>query len=175
MVTATGACLAAGSADSGKSSTTLQLVELGHLFLAEEIAAIDSRARVLPHLQTLAIDPRVSDEIAAERRLEPGRIERVDELLHRYVPDAVAAGPVPLATVLLPRYRPGRPPRIEELRLEAVLTELLGYCFEPPGDPEPAIDRILAVASGARLIRLEYPDASTARRLLRELFAGERW
>ncbi len=173
VVTPDGACLLAGSADTGKSSSTLHLVELGHAFLAEEIAAIDSAGRVLPHLQSLSIDPRVTAELAAEHPICRGRIEDVDELLHRYLPTRIAQAPARLATIVLPIYRPGLSARVDQLSAESALTDLLGFCFEPPGDPEASIDRIIELAGGARLLRVSYPDAVTARALFADLFPGD--
>lgn len=177
-----GACLLAGNADTGKSSSTLQLIELGHAFLAEEIAAVGPDGRVRPHPQSLALDPRVVAELAREFQLTRGRLDAVDDLIHRYMPRRVATEPAALETIALPAYRPGEPARVEELSVESTLTELLGYCFEPPepqkgrppGGLEPAIDRIIELASRARLLRIRYPDAAAARRLFADLFGPGR-
>lgn len=182
VVAGGGACLLAGAADSGKSSSTLQLVELGHAFLAEEIAAVDADGRVEPHPQSLALDPRVVAELARECPLARGRLDAVDELIHRYTPRRVATAAAPLETIVLPAYRPGERARVEEPRVESVLTELLGYCFGPPGggtgrpagDPEAAIDRVIELAGGSRLLRVRYPDAGGARRLFAEIFGEAR-
>ncbi len=172
VVTPAGACLVAGTADVGKSSTTLQLVELDCPFLAEEIAIVDTDGRVVPHLQTLAIDPRVTAEIEQEHPIRRGRIEVVASLLERYLPDRVSHEPSPLATVVLPSYQPGGAPLLERVTVEDVVTELLGFCFEPLGEPEATIDRVVELAGGVQLWRLQYPDAPTARRLLLRLLDG---
>lgn len=171
-VTPAGACLVAGSADSGKSSTTLQLVELGHPFLAEEIAAVDDAGRVHPHLQSLAIDPLVIAELESVGPLRHGRVEAVADLLRRYHPSTVATEPAPLGTILLPVFDRRAEARFDEPGLDSVLTDLLTYCFEPAGDPEASIDRVIELASGARLVRMRYPDARSARALLLEIFGG---
>ncbi len=167
-----GACLLAGAADRGKSSTTFQLTELGHAFLAEEIAAVAPDDRVSPYPRSLGLDPRVIDELARTHPLALGRCDTLDDLLARYTPHRVSLEPAPLASIVLPAFRPGEPPAIERLRVDAVLTELLGYCFEPRGGHEAAIDRVIELASGRPLLRMRYPDAAAARRLLVDHFGS---
>jgi hypothetical protein len=164
------ACLLMGRADSGKSSTTFQMVELGHPFLAEEIAVVDAEGRVRPHLQSVALDPRVVSDFRGAHTLEHGRLLPLDELLVRYLPQRVSNGPAPLETIVLPFYRPTSAARVESLGLEETLIELLGYCFEPQGDQELFIERLIELFTSARLLRLSYPHAAGARAALAELF-----
>lgn len=164
------ATLLMGRADSGKSSTTFQMIELGHTFLAEEIAVVDADAQVRPHLQSIALDPRVVDELQRDRGLEYGHLVPIDELLYRYLPRRAAKASAPLSTIVLPAYRPGATARGTELGIEETLIELLGYCFEPRGRQEPFIERLIELFTGARLLRLSYPNAASARTVLADIF-----
>lgn len=166
-----GAVLLAGLPDSGKTSCTFQLVELGHRFVAEEVALVEPGSRrVHPYLQTPALDDRFLREFERTRPVAAGRVEKLDHGLRRYLPARVARQPLPLEAILLPRYRPRQEPAVEELEASAVLTEILAYCFEPNGDDEAFFERVIALVGSVRLLRLAYPHAAGARELLAGLF-----
>ncbi|MDX1503695.1 MAG: hypothetical protein R3325_15155 [Thermoanaerobaculia bacterium] len=163
-----GAWLLAGRAESGKTSTTFQLAELGCPLLCEEIAILDPENRVLPFPQALRLEP---DFVEEARRDGPPRGELTagpDRLL-RYRPPRRARAPRPLTALLLPRYRPSEPPRLARREPAESILELLGHCFEPLADEEPLFDRILTLAHSTPIHELVYPDAGSARRLLLEL------
>ncbi len=167
------AWLLAGPPDVGKTSCTLELVEMGHSFLAEEVALVDpDAAHVLPYPQTLSVDPRMIAARGDSRPLKGGETVELEPGHWRYLPARVAAGPLRLGSILLPRYSPQGSARVEELRPEDALAEILGYCFEPRGDPEAFFDRVIRLISGARIARFEYADSAQARKILGDLAAG---
>ncbi len=168
------AVLLAGPPDVGKTSCTFELVEMGHAFLAEEVALVDADAgRVLPYLQTLSLDGRLLECDGGRGHRRPTRGEVIElELGHwRYLPARVVRQPLPLRAILLPRFAPDETSRVEELSPEESLTEILGYCFEPPGEPETFFDRVIGLLERVRLVRLVYADGEEARAILAEAVA----
>jgi hypothetical protein len=168
--TDSGAWLVAGDPDSGKTSTTFQLLQLEQSFLCEEISLYDPVTRFIhPYPQTLALDQRYVSEFGSRFPIGGGELISLDEGITRFIPDRFAASPVPLATVLLPRYRAGEEPSILELRSEVVLTEVLRYCFRPSIDEERLFDVVIDLLEHARLLRVTYGDLGQARDLYRGL------
>ena len=165
-----GASLVAGTADAGKSSTIFQLVELGHPFLAEELALVDGEGRVTPHPQSIALSPRVLADFERERAPACGRVETIDEFLLRYLPHRPCRRPTPLRSILLPEYSPREEPAVERLPASDVLTDVLRFCFEPRGDAEATIDRVIELVSAIPVVRFRYRDAGSARATLQSLF-----
>ncbi len=172
------AVLLAGPPDVGKTSCTFELVEMGHAFLAEEVALVDAGSgAVLPYLQTLSLDGRLLEGGAGggggrRRRPRAGEAIELEPGHWRYLPARVAEGPLPLAALLLPRYAPGEQARAERLAPEDSLTEVLAYCFEPPGEPEAFFDRVIGLLSRTPPVRVVYSDGASARAMLAELLAG---
>ena len=173
VATASGAWLVAGHPDTGKTSSTFQLLELGQAFLCEEIALYErATRRVLPHLQTLSMEQGFLDDYQSTLDVTCGRLVPIDSHITRFIPERVADSPATLHTVLLPRYRPGTTPTISEQSADSVLTEFLGYCFPPRNGEEDLIDAAIELLDTARLIRITYGSASDARDLLAELLSG---
>lgn len=165
------ACLLAGDPEAGKTSCTFQLVELGHAFLAEEVAVVDpATAEVHPFPQALAFGPELVEDFRRSAELRHGELHALLPAYRRYVPRRLGTAPVPVDTLVLPRYRPDAAPGLEELSPADALTETLGYCFEPGFDREEFFDRVIALLERWRIVRLTYGDASGCRRLLGGLF-----
>ena len=168
--------LIAGDPDSGKSTSTFQLVELGHGFLCEEIALVDPHTlAVEPHLRTLGLDTGYLDEFASQRPIEHGEVDRLDDRLARYSPRKVSLEPARLATVFLPRFRPGRGRYVEVLDPGDALPEILGYCFTPNVEEEIFFDRVIGVLESCRIVRVQFDAIATARELWQDLLPLGDW
>ena len=171
VATSAGACIVAGNPDQGKTSTTFQLVELGHRFLSEEITLVDPLDyEVHPYLQTLNVGLPFLEDFRRTFHVEHGDLHDLHPEFLRYVPHRPAVAPAPLHTVLLPRYAADSKTWLEELGADDVVTEFLGYCFEPNIDAETLYDAVIRVLARCRLLRLTYDCAEAARAVLADLF-----
>lgn len=173
VATPVGACLLLGDSDSGKSSTTFQLLELGAGFLCEEISLCEPETwQVVPYPQTLTLSDSLLSEFTAD--LEPrGQLHRLLPGIVRYRPDQlpdVGDRSEPIERVLLPRFRAGVPTNLDPLSPDSALTEVLGYAFPPNVDTEVQFDRMIALLERVETLRFTYSSASTARAALAELF-----
>lgn len=161
------ASLVAGPPEAGKSSTTVQLLELGHAFVADEVAVVEAASgRVLPYPRTPALG---SGFAAGLRRAGPRHGELVEPApgVWRYLPRRLETTARPVASLLLPRYRPGAATRVEELDPGDALTEVAGCCFEPPGGADEGFfDALIALVEGWTIRRLDYGGAAAAREAL---------
>ncbi len=161
------ACLAAGNAEVGKTAIGFQLAELGYPLLCEEIALVAAGGlEVRPYARSLTLDRTLIEEFERAAPLRHGRLHGLDERLRRYLPLRTAATPVRATRVLLPRFRAGGEAALEELTADAVLTEFLGYCFQPQGAGEEFLDRVIALLESCSIARLTWGDAGQARALL---------
>jgi len=165
-----GACLVAGPSDSGKTSTTFQLLELGHAFLCEEITLIDPETGVVqPYPQALSVASSFLEEFEAACAVVGGELDPVPGTI-RYRPRRLAEA-APLRTVLLPRHVPDEPRGgFREPPREEAIVELMGHCFRPAVDFEVFVDRFGAVLEGVTVLELSYRNAAEARELLSERF-----
>ena len=169
VATTNGAWLLAGDPDSGKTSSTFQLLELGQSFLCEEIAIYDPvRREVHPYLQTLSLNRRYVDLYRSSRSVEAGSVHELDENLSRYLPHRVETSPQRLSALLLPRYRPHAIAGIEELPAAEALTEVLGYCFQPSAGEERLFDALIDLLDTVTVLRVTYRDMAEAR----DLYSG---
>ena len=165
------AIILAGNSGTGKSSTTFQLLELGHGFLCEEIALVDPESLdVLPYPQSISLNTAYTSDFESQRAIAGGRLEPSYGDLTRYIPLQACEQPLPAGTLLLPLYDPKLPAEAKEVPAGEVLAELLGYCFPPNGSEEELFDAIIGIAERLRILRLTYPDMLRARQLLAELF-----
>ena len=163
------AILIAGLADQGKSSTTLQLLEMGHAFLCEEIALYEPRSGcIVPYLQSVAVGGSFLEELRQNFRVT-GHLREVGAGQFRYLAKRTANGSVPLASILLPRYSPRERPELTELRAQDCLVEVLAYCFEPRMEQERFLDAVIALLERVPVTRMVYDGVVSARRLLRRV------
>lgn len=173
VATSRGAWLIAGDPDSGKTSSTFQCLQLGQGFLCEEVALYDPGSHtVTPYPQTLALEARFVERFERHFPVVNGRLWPLDSTIVRFVPEKAPTEPVGVDSLLLPRYSPGKAPRVESLTPPDVLTELLGYCFEPTATGEEYLfDAMIALLSKTRVLRLTYGDLRAAREIYRSLLA----
>ena len=165
-----GAVLMAGAPDQGKSATTIQLLEMGHSFLCEEISLFDPSARAVePYPQTPSLTREYLEEVRTAFPVEPERILALDDSQCRYAPARVELEPCPLSTIVFPRYDVNSRPELRDLRPEDCLLEMLGYCFEPDCDKAEFLDVIVDLLEAVPVRRLVYNSVSNARLLLRDL------
>ncbi len=166
------AVLIAGLAESGKTATTVQLVELGHTFVADEIAVVEAAGdRVRPFHRSPAVGASFVADLFSAADPAHGALVEPAPGLARYLPRRLARDGVAVSALLLPRYRRGAATVVEELAAAAVLTEVLGYCFEPAGEPERLVDALIAHLGRWSIRRLTYGDSTAARAALLEVFA----
>lgn len=171
VLTGQSACLIPGDPDTGKTTTTFNLVELGHPFLSEEIALVDPVTHVVqPFPQSLTLARAFVESIPAEFPVIAGTVVPLDARFARYVPTEVMTEGAPVTRMLIPHYEPGCRDRIETIQPADALTEILGYCFEPNRGEERLFDAVIGLVEACRIERLSYSSVAEARRLLRDLF-----
>ncbi|MFC2169860.1 hypothetical protein ACFLRM_04775 [Acidobacteriota bacterium] len=165
------ACLAVGNPDTGKSSSTFNLIELGHEFLCEEVALVDPEIKsVFPFLQSLKLDKNFLNEAEQDFPVRKGDIYSQDPNIIRYTPREAIKKPVLLGTILIPKYDPSAKTRTTELSPGESLTELLGYCFPPNVDEEKLFDNMIKITESCDVFRITYRNVKEARLLLEQLF-----
>jgi len=165
------ACVIPGNPDTGKTTTTFNLVEMGHTFLCEEVAPVDPETfLVYPYPQVLTLSGAYAEKHLSLYSVQNGELKILDSQTARYRPYAVGSDPVPLKTLLLPAYGPYGTPGIEKLAPEEVFTELLGYCFPPNTDDEHLFDSVIRICEEAEIFRLRTDSQQSTRQLLIDLF-----
>lgn len=171
--TPTGTCLLLGNSESGKSSTTFQLAELGHSCLCEEITLCEpSTWRVFPYPQTLSLSESLIAEFAADFPIR-GRLHRLLHPIIRYEPcrsGGVEAPADPVTRILLPKFQARAETRISSITAEDALPEVLGYSFPPNVETEAQFDRMIELLDRVETSRFVYSNAVTARAALSDLF-----
>lgn len=165
------ACVIPGNPDTGKTTTTFNLIEMGHPFLCEEVSPVDPETLlVYPYPQVLTLDGTYAEKYQSRYPVQNGTLKIFDSRMARYGPNAAGSDPVPLKTILMPAYDPSQTPGIEKLTPGRVFTELLGYCFPPNGDDEHLFDSVIRICEAAEIFRLRTDSIQSTRELLKELF-----
>ena len=165
------ACVIAGNPDTGKTTATFNLVEMGHTFLCEEVTPVDPETLlVYPYPQVLTLDGTYAETYRSRYPVQNGTLKIFDSRMARYGPNAAGSDPVPLKTILMPAYDPSQTPGIEKLTPGRLFTELLGYCFPPNGDDEHLFDSVIRICEAAEIFRLRTNSIQSTRELLKELF-----
>ena len=166
------ACVIPGNPDTGKTSTTFNLIEMGQIFLCEEVTPVDPETfLVYPYPQVLTLEGAYAEKYLQLYPVQNGELTILDSQMVRYHPYAVGSDPAPLKTILIPAYDPSETPRIEELSPGEMFTELLGYCFPPNRDDEHLFDSVIRICEEAEIFRLRTNSIQSMRELLKELFA----
>jgi len=166
-----GACIIAGNPDTGKTTTTFNMVEMGHTFLCEEVTPVDPETfRVYPYPQVLTIEGTYAEKYRLRYPVQNGTLKIIDSRMARYHANAVGSDPVLLKTILVPAYDPSQTPGIEEVSPGEMFTEILGYCFPPNGDDEHLFDSVIRICEKAEIFRLRTNSLRSMRELLKELF-----
>ena len=165
------ACLVAGNPDSGKTTVTFHLVEMGWRFMCEEITFVDTQTReVHPYLQTLSLESRFIDAVKADLPITGGKIQAVNPSLVRYSPNMIQRKPMKLGTICVPKRDPEAKAEVIPLSPGAFLTEFMGYCFEPKAGMEDLLDRAIRLLEECRIYRVVYSDVDDCRKILLGLF-----
>ncbi|MBW1784427.1 MAG: hypothetical protein JRL30_27260 [Deltaproteobacteria bacterium] len=164
------ACVIAGNPDTGKTTTVFNLVEMGQVFLCEEITPVDPETlRVYPYPQVLTLGRSYAQKHLSLYPVQHGDLQILDSRMARYHPYHAGSEPVPLKTLLIPAYTPSDTSGIEELAPEEVFTELLGYCFPPNTDDEYLFDSVIRICENAEIFRLRTNSLQSMRQLLKAL------
>jgi len=165
------ACVIPGNPDTGKTTTTFNLVEIGQMFLCEEVTPVDPETfLVYPYPQVLTLEGAYAEKYLSLYPVTNGELKILDSQMARYFPNAAESVPVPLKTILMPAYDPSETPGVEELSPGEVFTELLGYCFPPNTDDEHLFDSVIRICEKAEIFRLRTNSLQSMRELLKELF-----
>lgn len=164
------ACVIAGNPDTGKTTTTFNLIEMGHTFLCEEVSPVDPETLlVYPYPQVLTLDGTCAERYRSRYPVQKGSLKIFDSRMARYHPYVAGSDPVPLKTLLIPAYDPSQTPGIEKLSPDEVFTELLGYCFPPNTDDEHLFDSVIRICEAAEIFRLRTNSLQSMRELLKKL------
>jgi hypothetical protein len=166
------ACLILGQPEAGKSTTTFQFVELGALFLSEEIAVVDAeRMLVYPFPRALSLDSSYVNEFQSLSPLSKGQTSAWSGTTVRYKPEfsSIAKRPLPLKTILFPEYDLIFKPELIPVSPGEVLTEALRCCY-PPNDPEEKLfDRVIEVLESCQIFRLRTNGIKTTKNLIKNI------
>jgi hypothetical protein len=166
------AIVVVGRPDSGKTTTTFQLVELGLDLLCEEVTAVDPETRqVHPFPQTLTLSRAYAEAFAARHGVTAGSLSYPTPAMARYAASRIRRSPVRLGAIVFPAFDPSCEPALAEASPGEVLTELLQHCFAPALGDERLYDDLIRLITGCRLWRMQSNGIESARRLLRELIA----
>lgn len=160
------ACLFTGDPDSGKSTSTVQMVELGHAFLSEEVTLVDpGTLSVYPYLQTISLEKSYLDSLRRVFPIKKGDLYPIPPDYFRYTPYRVRQTPARLKQILFPRYDPNGEPGLIRLSPGEALPEILGYCFPPPPnvDDEILFDSVIHILNKSPVYRITYRDVKDAR------------
>ena len=165
------ACVIPGNPDTGKTTATFNLVEMGQIFLCEEVTPVDPETFLVYYYpQVLTLEGAYAEKYLAVYPVQYGELKILDSQMARYCPHAVGSDPVPLKTILMPTYDPSETPGIEELSLDEAFTELLGYCFPPNTDDEHLFDSVIRICEKSEIFRFRTNNLQSMRQLLKELF-----
>jgi hypothetical protein len=161
------AIITVGHPDTGKTTTTMQLIELGLTMLSEEVTPIDPDLRLVhpfPHNLTLA--RHYAEAFSHLYPVTRGVLTYPGADMARYAPHATHGTPATPIAFLFPAYHPDHTPRLAEVSPADVLTELLQYCFAPHTGDEQLYDSVIRVVERCRVFRLQTNSIESARALL---------
>lgn len=165
------ACLIAGDPDTGKTTTTLHLIEMGQIFLCEEVTPVEPETlRVHPYPQVLSLSRSYAQDYLSTYPVHHGTFDMVNARMARFHPSCAGSHPAPLKTILIPSYDPINPTRIVPLSPSQVFTELLGYCFPPNGNEEALFDAVIRICEKTQSFRIRARNIESMRECLQELF-----
>ena len=150
------AILLPGRTMSGKSTLVKALLEAGCSYLSDEFALLDPEGRVHPYARPMQI--RASGDYSSEH-VHPAELGA-----------PVATGPLPVALVVLTRYRQGARWAARRQEPGRALLGMLEHALAARSYPElvvPALQRVAQQALVIKTVRAEAND--TAARILRLL------
>lgn len=167
------AIVTVGHSDTGKTSSTFQLIQLGLELVAEEVTPVDpATLRVHPFPQVLTLSRRYAEQSAASYPIAGGTLRYHDATMARFAPARVHARPVPIAAMLFPRFDPACAPRLEQVTPGEVLTETFRYCFPPQVAEEQLYDNVIRILERCHLWRVHTRDIASSRTLLADVIAA---
>ena len=167
------ACLIAGDPDTGKTTTTFNLIEMGQMFLCEEVSPVDPETLLIhPYPQVLTMSRAYAEEYLSLHPIRKGELKLFDSDMARYRPFKAGKEPVSLKVILLPVYNPSCTPGIKELSPGEVYTELLGYCFPPNRDEEHLFESVIGICEESKIFRVRANNIRAMRKLLKEIFGS---
>lgn len=166
------AIITVGHPDTGKTTTTMQLIELGLEMVSEEVTPVDPVGHLVhpfPHHLTLA--RHYAEAFAAAYPVSRGTLTLHGPDMARYAPHTTHAGPATPVAFLFPAYHPSHIPGLEEVGPGDVLAELLQYCFPPQGPDEALYDAVIGVIERCRIFRMRTNSIASARAQLRAVIS----
>ena len=164
------AIITLGHPDTGKTTTTVQLVELGLELLCEEVTPVDPATGAVHPFPGILTFSRSY----AERYVELYPIRRGELSVHgtdmaRYRAHQVRRRPVQAGVFVFPAYDPSCTPGLEELSPAEVLADVFQYCFQPTVSDEQLFDGVIRVIERCRVFRMRTRDIASANAVLVEL------
>lgn len=166
--------LIVGNPDTGKTTTTFNLVEMGMDFMCEEVSPVDPQMLLVhPYPQALSFSRAYAEQYLSIYRIRKGDLRLFDSDIARYLPFRAIDQPVPLKTILIPAFHPSGPAGIELLSPGEVFTELLGYCFPPNTDDERLFDSVIRICEESEIFRVRTNNIPSLQKLLIELFGPD--
>ncbi len=167
-------CLIVGTPDSGKTTTTFILAEMGHTFLCEEIAPVDPETGVIhPFPLALTMSQSFMEEYRSVYPIHEGTLIHQMPGVGRYSPRRFSRAPVRLKTMLIPSYHRDSTPQLVPQTPGEALTEILSFCFPPNTEEEYHFDSVIRILERCSIYRLCTNGISETRQLLNQIFAGD--
>jgi hypothetical protein len=146
-----------GPSGSGKSSLAAGLSELGWHYISDDLLALDPKTReLLPFPRMPSVREASSKELPPERLWELPKQERCID------PAGVCRRPVPVATLIFPRFSPGASVELKRCApLDATVT-LLKNCQNLDVHREAAVRCLADLARTGDAFHLRYGDRDDA-------------
>ncbi len=161
------AYMVAGNPDTGKTTTTFHMLEMGLDFLCEEVTPVNpTTGLVYPFPQVLTLSRRYAEESASLFPVREGILSYYGPELSRYVPGSVRKNAVQLKTIIFPSFDPTFEPKVEEVSPGDILTDLLHYCFPPNVKEEKLYDNVIRISEKCHLLRILTNGIESTRNLL---------
>ena len=164
------AVLGVGASGAGKSTLAYAWYRMGLPVFGDDVVAVDEGGRLHAFPRPLKVD--------AARLREGGEVPEETVAWHTHASDAWvdptrgagwAAGGADVAVLAEIRYVPQREPELTRLSSAEGLGILLGAVHQTGNQAPGALDRLIRIAEGSRVCRLEHGDARAAARLLSAL------
>jgi hypothetical protein len=138
-----------GDSGAGKSSLVAALVRAGWTYLSDEAIGIDADANFHPYPRPITLRRGSWSALAdMQARLPAGRQHFAAAEWH--VParslDAVAAGPMPAAAIILVRHASGAPAVLQPITRGAAIEQLVRQACNLSGFGQEGLDRLASVA-----------------------------
>jgi hypothetical protein len=161
------AIMVVGNPDTGKTTTTFQMLELGLDFLCEEVTPVDPESGlVYPFPQILTMSRPYAEESNSLFPVKEGVLSYYGPELARYIPGRVRKKAAKLKTIIFPSYNPVFKSSIKELSPGDILTDLLHCCFLPNVKEEELYDQVIRISENCRLLRILTCGIASTRDLL---------